>query len=108
MKRSLFAGALAVLAVVFAVGPQVQGQGDKDKEKPKFTISEVMKKAHAKGTLRDKVIAGTASDEEKTQLTAFYVALSLSTPPPRGGKWADAQTGRSGPRPFLTRTSPAT
>jgi hypothetical protein len=54
-------------------------------EKPKATIKEVMKAAHAKGALRDKVLGGTASKEEKEQLLACYKALATNEPP-RGTK----------------------
>lgn len=50
-------------------------------EKPKHTIKDVMKNAHAKGKLRDKVAAGTASDEEKKLLVEYYEALAANKPP---------------------------
>jgi hypothetical protein len=49
--------------------------------KPKYTISEVMKNAHAKGKLRDKVASGMASDEEKKMLVEYYEALAANKPP---------------------------
>src|ERR1700690_4110451 len=77
--RIFAAGLIVALTTVFMLN--TNGTAG-DKEKPKFTISEVMKKAHiGKDNLREKVIKGEATDEEKAQLTALYVALSLNTPP---------------------------
>ena len=50
-------------------------------EKAKYTTKEVMKAAHAKGKLRDKVASGTASDEEKKLLVEYYEALAANKPP---------------------------
>jgi hypothetical protein len=49
--------------------------------KAKYTIKEVMKNAHAKGKLRDKVTSGMASDEEKKLLVEYYEALAANKPP---------------------------
>lgn len=52
-----------------------------DKKDPKYTIKEVMKKAHkGKGSLLNKVASGKASKEEKEQLVELYVALCQNTP----------------------------
>ncbi|MFN4261411.1 MAG: hypothetical protein ACK4RK_19165 [Gemmataceae bacterium] len=51
-------------------------------EKPKYTISEVMVKAHKQGLLK-KVTSGQASDAEKKQLCELYAALA-ATPCPKG------------------------
>ena len=48
---------------------------------PKYTIKQVMKAGHAKGALKDKVAGGTATDEEKVALIAYYEALAGSKPP---------------------------
>ncbi len=70
--------ALAALAVAGFVGLSVQGAAD---EKPKYTIEEVMEKAHDKDSgILGKVIAGKASDDEKKQLLELYVALSKNKP----------------------------
>lgn len=54
--------------------------GDKDKDKPKYTISEVMQKA-MKGGLCGKVAKGTATEAEQKELAAYFVALHANTPP---------------------------
>jgi hypothetical protein len=56
--------------------------------KPKHAIKDVMKGAHVAPegggkSLRDRVIAGDASDEEKRQLLDLYISL-LENQPPRG------------------------
>jgi hypothetical protein len=77
--RKLSTGlATLLLAVATTIG--MAWAQDKDDEKPKFTIKEVMKTAH-KGGLLDKVAKGTASEEEKKQLAELYVALHKHVPP---------------------------
>src|SRR5262249_5595705 len=46
----------------------------------KFTIKEVMQKAH-KGDLLKKVLGGKASAEEKEELVLSYTALQINKPP---------------------------
>jgi hypothetical protein len=60
-------------------------------DKPKYTIPEVMKTAHAgKDALVKKAIAGTASKEEKEKLVELYTALSQNKPPKGDAKsWKD-------------------
>ena len=55
--------------------------GAEEDAKPKYTIKEVMKAGHAKGKLKDKVADGTATDEEKVALIAYYEALAANKPP---------------------------
>jgi hypothetical protein len=55
--------------------------GAEEEKKPKYTIKEVMKAGHAKGKLKDKVADGTATDEEKVALIAYYEALAANKPP---------------------------
>jgi hypothetical protein len=76
--RTLFASALAVLGLVLIAGTDAA----QDKGK-KYTIKEVMQEAHKKGgpMLRDKVISGKASDEEKKTLLAMYKSLAAQKPP---------------------------
>jgi hypothetical protein len=54
-------------------------------EKPKFTIKQVMNKAHESeeedNALRDKVIAGKATKQEKEELVTLYTALTQNKPP---------------------------
>lgn len=49
-------------------------------EKPKHTIKEIMKE-HKKGALKDKVLEGTASADEKKKLVELYTELGKSKPP---------------------------
>jgi hypothetical protein len=80
---------LAVAAIGVALGTawtfsaSAQKDDDKDdKKKPKYTIKEVMKKAHAgKDAILTKVKAGKASAEEMKQLVAMYEALEVNKPP---------------------------
>lgn len=55
--------------------------GDKDK-KPKYTIKDVMKKAH-KGpdALLKKVESGKASKDEMKELVTMYKSLEMNKPP---------------------------
>jgi hypothetical protein len=51
-------------------------------EKPKYSISEVMKEAHGgKMKLVDKVASGKASKEEAEKLVELYTALGQNKPP---------------------------
>jgi len=52
---------------------------DAAEEAPKYTIKQVMQKAH-KGGLLKKALAGDASKDELKQLHAYYVALSQQKP----------------------------
>jgi hypothetical protein len=72
-----------LVAVVIVAGAwiAVSLSGVAQEAQPKYTIKEVMKAAHAKGKLRDKVANGMANDEEKKQLVEYYEALSKNKPP---------------------------
>ena len=73
---------LIVVCVVVAFGWVALGLSGRAQEaKAKYTIKEVMKVAHAKGKLRDKVTGGTASDAEKKELVEYYEALAANKPP---------------------------
>jgi len=52
-------------------------------EKPKYTIKEVMKKAHVGGdnSLMSKVAAGTADKAQKEELAELYASLAANKPP---------------------------
>jgi hypothetical protein len=67
--------ALGVLAFIGATSAE-----EKKEEKPKLTIKQVMK-LHEEEGLRDKVLAGTATGDEKTQLIIAYEALGQNKPP---------------------------
>jgi len=75
---------LIVALVVVSCGWLVLGMAGIAQEgaKPKYTIKQVMKAAHAKMTgLKDKVVAGTATAEEKKSLLEHYEALAAGKPP---------------------------
>jgi hypothetical protein len=80
---------LAVAALGIAVGSAwtfsgaAQKDDDKDKEKkPKYTIKEVMKKAHAaKDSILNKAKADKATKEELKELVVMYQSLEMRTPP---------------------------
>jgi len=72
--KYLLAGAIATLSLGLLLGENNAG------EKAKYTIPEVMAKAHKKGLMKT-VASGKASDDEKEQLVALYVALNANEPP---------------------------
>jgi|SRR6266446_5060530 len=74
MKKLL--GVFAVVALVLLLGTG-SGAGDK---KPKYSIPEVMKKAHA-SKLWKSVADGEATQEQKEELVEYYTSLAASTPP---------------------------
>ena len=49
-------------------------------DKAKFTIAEVMKKAHGGSKLANKVAEGKASQEDKEMLLDLYKALAANKP----------------------------
>lgn len=75
MARSL----LRTLALLVASGVFLGIAGGAD-EKPKYTIKQVMVRAHEDGLLA-KVLKGMANREEKDELVALYVALTQNKPP---------------------------
>lgn len=78
--KSVLRFGLAVLAVAMVAGLGYFRADDKDK--PKFTIKEVMKKAHtAKTGLKDKAISDKGTKEEKAELVELYTALGQNKPP---------------------------
>jgi hypothetical protein len=74
--RSLLGFGLVALGLVVVAGLGARAAD----EKPKYTISEVMVKAHKEGLLK-KVTSGKASDAEKKQLCEMYEALAANKPP---------------------------
>jgi hypothetical protein len=79
---------LAVVVLGVAMGTAWSFSGaaqkddkDKDKEK-KYTIKEVMKKAHAaKDAILKKVQADKATKDEMKELLAMYKSLEVNKPP---------------------------
>src|SRR4051794_27690966 len=70
-----FLGAALVLGVVTL---SVSSAAD---DKPKNTIKDIMKKAHGKDGLFNKVKAGTITADEKKELVALYTDLQKNKPP---------------------------
>jgi hypothetical protein len=85
--RFVAAGLCTALVLVLLAGSPQAGE----KEKPRYTIKQVMKLAHDKDGVLEKVLSGKATDEQKKQLTELYVALAQNAPP-RGDKedWGEA------------------
>jgi hypothetical protein len=87
MKALLSCG-VAVLSLMLVLGVNSAGEKDK-KAEPKYTIKEVMKKAHDDEGLLEKVQEGKATAKEKKELVELYVALHDNTPPKGDkAKWA--------------------
>ena len=78
MVKAFVAGALGLLTLAFFMGGT--DAGEKGKEKPKYTIKQVMQKA-MKGGLCGKVASGKASEKEQEELVALFTALAANTPP---------------------------
>jgi hypothetical protein len=76
---------MAVLGVAVGTAWTFSGAAQKDdgdKKKPKYTIKEVMKKAHAaKDSILNKVKADKATKEDLKELVAMYQALEVNKPP---------------------------
>jgi hypothetical protein len=72
------------------IGLALQSSAEEN-DKPKYTIKEVMQKAH-KGGLLEKVVKGEASADEKKELVELYVALGKNTSPRGEDKELDERT----------------
>lgn len=78
MRMAKYFG-MAVLTMGLAAGLGVFRAADDDK--PKYTIEEVMEKAHkGKPSLFKQVVDGKASDEQKKELVEYYQALAKNKP----------------------------
>lgn len=88
MKKLVCAGVGLAFLMVLALAANTSSAAAQDKAK--FTIAEVMQKAHKSG-LWKKVAEGKASDAEKKDLVELYTALTLDKPP-KGDlkKWKEA------------------
>jgi hypothetical protein len=82
--RRVYVGAIFLLGALVSAGflltratVEVRGQGDA----PKYTIKEVMTKAHGKNNLVKKLALGTATEEDKKNLIEYYEALTKNKPP---------------------------
>lgn len=108
---------LAALALGLLIGSTaILAAQDSDKPKAKYTVKEVMKKAHGEKLL-NKVVDGKASKEEKDKLLDLYLSL-LENQPPKGDQqdwimksgtlmWAAAAVavGREGAEGMLKEAS---
>jgi hypothetical protein len=89
---------LAVVALGLLVGGAYRA-ADKDTDKPKYSIKQVMSQAHRKPdknspTLSDKVLNGTADKDEQAKLLELYTALAANKPPKGEAEaWKDKATG---------------
>jgi hypothetical protein len=77
MKKTLFCA--AIVGTLMAGGAVVWAQAGDAKE-PKYTIKEVMTKAHKDGLMK-KVVEGQGSPEDKAQLLDLYLSLVEQDPP---------------------------
>ena len=82
MRKLLLAMAVLGVAMGTAWTFSDAAQKDDKEKKPKYTIKEVMKKAHAaKDSLLNKVKEGKATKEDLKELVAMYQSLELNKPP---------------------------
>ena len=88
MKKLVVAFAVLAIAIGASLGTSAQ---EKEDDKPKYNIKEVMAKAH-KSNLYKKVARGEASDEEKKMLLDLYTALAEHEPPKGDSKAWKAHT----------------
>ena len=78
MKKLIGVGVGLAFLMVLALAANTSSAAAQDKAK--FTIAEVMQKAHKSG-LWKKVGEGTATAAEKKELVELYTALTLNKPP---------------------------
>jgi hypothetical protein len=89
MKVLAYIGTSLALLVLLALAP---GSPVRSQEKVKYTIKDVMEKAH-KNKLFEKVGKGMATEIEKKELVELYTALPLNKPPKGGEKaWKEKTT----------------
>ncbi|MHB1421950.1 MAG: hypothetical protein ACYC3I_01895 [Gemmataceae bacterium] len=70
---------MAVMALAFAAGLGVFQAADD--AKPKYTIEEVMEKAHkGKPSLFQRVVKDKASEEQRKKLVEYYEVLAQNKP----------------------------
>ncbi len=88
MTQSRDIGRLALASLVVAAGvvtgtPLCAADKPAAGDAPKYTIEEVMEKAH-KGkekSMFSRVVAGKGSDEDKKLLVEYYQAMTANKPP---------------------------
>jgi len=93
MSKALQLAGWSVIAVVACGLAHTAIAQEAEEAKPKHEIKQVMRGAHVAPegakSLRDRVLAGEASQEEKHQLLDFYISLAENKPP--RGELADFQ-----------------
>lgn len=77
--RTVFSMGTLVLVAIGSAAALVRA-ADEDEKKPKYTIKEVMKKAHKDGLMK-KLAAGDGTKEDAETLVSLYEALAKSKPP---------------------------
>jgi hypothetical protein len=70
----------AVAVVSCGLLVSCDGSRAEDGGKPKYTIKEVMLKAHKSGLMK-KAVLGTATPDEKKELCDYYVEMAKNAPP---------------------------
>ncbi len=82
MKKSTRVLGFVIIAAIVIGAVQTIGiaQDDKEVKKAKHEIKQVMQKAH-KDKLRDKILKGDASQQEKLDLLDLYISLVENEPP---------------------------
>jgi hypothetical protein len=85
---------LPFLLALVGVGAlaSLEGFQAADKDKPKFSIQDVMQQAHEGGLLK-VVVEGKAKDKDKKELLEMYIALSQNKPPQGTEKSWKEKTG---------------
>lgn len=76
MRTPIAAGAIILASVFFSAVAAVA----EDSEAPKYTIKQVMKRAHKDGLLK-RIAAGQSTKEEAKELLELYQALGQNKPP---------------------------
>jgi hypothetical protein len=80
MRRAILAATLCLLAVAWGALVLNGARAAEEQDKPKYTIKQVMEKAH-KNKLLDKIASGQGTKEEAEELLALYKALGANKPP---------------------------
>jgi len=89
MTRALYLGAGALLAfatcALMYAGSAGAQESEEQQPKPKHAIKDVMHGAHVAPeggkSLKDRVVAGDATAEEKQKLLDLYISLAENKPP---------------------------
>lgn len=72
--------AAAAVLVALAAGYSLVRAADSEPAKPKFTIKQIMKKAHKDGMMK-KLALGEGTKEDARELVEMYEALGENKPP---------------------------